>query len=54
MPEVKQCASYTSPRIACHKAGARHENTFVITNTEHSKTTNPGYKRGNSGGFYCH
>ena len=54
MPQVKKDANYCAPKVQCHGSGPRHENAFVITNTEHSKTTNNGYKRGNACNFFCH
>ena len=52
LPQVSP--TYRGPKIATHSAGSKHENAFVITNNEHSKTTNNGYKRGNAGNFFCH
>lgn len=54
MPKICKDMFYTAPKVATHPTGPRHENTFVITNGEHSRQTNNGYKRGELGGFYCH
>ena len=54
LPKICPDMPYTKPVVAKHSAGPRHENTFVITNGEHSRQTNNGYKRGELGGFYCH
>tara|TARA_B110000285_G_C14518052_1_gene335355 strand:- start:52 stop:276 length:225 start_codon:yes stop_codon:yes gene_type:complete len=32
----------------------RRNNCFVVTNETHIRSTNPGFNRTDSGGFYCH
>lgn len=54
MPKVDKSAKYDAPKQLKHKIEMRHENMFVITNNEHSKATNNGYKRGVTGAFFCH
>ena len=52
MPVVKKDKTYDAPLAQSYTR--KHENMYVITNTEHSKTTNNGYKRGITGAFFCH
>ena len=54
MPKVEKNATYEAPNKLRHRIEMRHENMFVITNNEHSKHTNNGYKRGTAGAFFCH
>ena len=54
MPKVDKNGKYEAPKQLKHKIEMRHENMFVITNNEHSKQTNNGYKRGVTGAFFCH
>ncbi len=37
LPKVCKGMSYEPPKIATNSSGARHENTFVVTNNTHSK-----------------
>ena len=52
LPAVKKDQTYQAPTAQGYSH--KHENMYVITNTEHSKTTNNGYKRGTAGAFFCH
>ena len=45
--------SYQGPVIITHKQDKQHNNC-VITNDTHSKATNQGFSRGESGRFFCH
>ena len=54
MPKVVRHSTYDAPAKLRHRIEMRHENMFVVTNHEHSKQTNNGYKRGVLGGFFCH
>ena len=53
---VKSCGqgmSYTGPVIITHKP-EKNGNNCVITNDSHTTATNNGFKRGDSGRFFCH
>ena len=54
MPKVQKGKDYSPPVVTTHPSGAKHENAYVIINDAHTKQTNNGFKRGDSGGFYCH
>ena len=53
MPKVCTGGEYVGPVIACHKAGKSGGN-MVITNDNHSKSTNNGFSRGDAGRFFSH
>ena len=54
MPKVCKGMDYTKPVIARHEQESHHNNTYVITNTDHSKESNQGYNRSYCGRFYAH
>ena len=53
MPTVCQGMEYVGPVIATHKIG-KSGNNCVVTNDTHTKSTNNGYSRGDSGRFFSH
>ena len=44
---------YKSPTITNGFEGMRNQ-SFVVTNDSHIRSTNPGYSRNEKGGFFCH
>ena len=55
---AKQCLPpvpkvYAGPHIQNRVQNERN-NAFVVTNDAHVRNANPGYKRNELGGFFCH